>query len=68
LPAWQAFNQKIGRCRGDVGIWHETYLVQAGRYECVYSGMPRFGLGAVGELLPAASSKASARQRIANSV
>ncbi len=30
--------------RGDVGIWHETYLVPAGQYEAVYSGMPLFGL------------------------
>ena len=32
LPAWRAFNQLVGTS-GDVGIWHETYLVQAGAYE-----------------------------------
>ena len=64
LPAWKAFNQKIGRTRGDVGIWHETYLVKSGQYECVYSGMPEFGLGTVGNLVPAVSGKQSARQRI----
>src|ERR1044072_237107 len=42
-PAWVAFNQRFGNSRGDVGIWHETYLVSAGRYETIYSGMPRFG-------------------------
>ncbi|HMO08512.1 MAG TPA: DUF4188 domain-containing protein [Paracoccaceae bacterium] len=43
-PAWVAFNRRIRGARGDVGIWHETYLVRAGEYESVYSGMPRFGL------------------------
>src|ERR1700722_20128283 len=41
LPAWQAFNKAIGS-NGDVGIWHETYLVRAGQYENVYNNMPPF--------------------------
>jgi len=36
LPAWKAFNQAIAS-NGDVGIWHETYLVRAGEHESVYS-------------------------------
>ena len=44
LPAWRAFNQLIGT-NGDVGIWHETYIVQRGAYESVYVNMPPFGLG-----------------------
>ena len=64
LPAWKAFNQSVGRSRGDVGIWHETYLVQAGAYESVYSGMPRFGLGAAGALVAATGGKESARGRL----
>ena len=43
-PAWVDFNRRVGGSRGDVGIWHETYKVRAGEYECVYSGMPSFGL------------------------
>ncbi len=43
-PAWTAFNQRMAKSRGDVGIWHETYKVRAGEYECAYSGMPPFGL------------------------
>ncbi len=39
-PAWTAFNRAIGS-GGDVGIWHETYLVAAGQYETVYNNMPR---------------------------
>jgi hypothetical protein len=47
LPAWRAFNKHIGS-NGDVGIWHETYIVQPGGYESVYVNMPPFGLGKVG--------------------
>ncbi len=64
LPAWKAFNVSVGKSRGDVGIWHETYQVRAGEYESVYSGMPRFGLGAASKLLPATGSKQTARGRI----
>ena len=64
LPAWKAFNQAVGRSRGDVGIWHETYQVRAGEYECVYSGMPAFGLGAAAELEPATGKRESARGRM----
>jgi hypothetical protein len=48
-----------------VGIWHETYLVRAGEYEAFYSGMPRYGLGQVGTLVPASGAKDSARGRMA---
>ena len=44
LPAWQAFNTSVGS-NGDVGIWHETYLIQNGAYENVYNNMPAFGMG-----------------------
>jgi hypothetical protein len=62
-PAWMDFNKRIGASRGDVGIWHETYQVRAGQYETVYSGMPPFGLGTVGKLVPASGRKESARDR-----
>jgi hypothetical protein len=52
LPAWRAFNKLIGT-NGDVGIWHETYRVRPGDYENVYVNMMPFGLGKVGELVPA---------------
>ena len=61
-PAWVRFNKRVGSS-GDVGIWHETYLVPAGSYECVYNNMPPTGLGAVGELVPAAGRKATAASR-----
>jgi Monooxygenase af470-like len=64
-PAWVAFNNRTGNSRGDVGIWHETYQCRAGEYEAVYSGMPPFGLGAVGKLVPVSVRKESARDRFA---
>jgi hypothetical protein len=63
-PAWMAFNKRMAKSRGDVGIWHETYLVRAGEYECIYSGMPPFGLGEAGSLVPAAGRRDSARGRV----
>ena len=63
LPAWQAFGKAVGS-NGDVGIWHETYLVKAGGYENVYNNMPRYGLGMAGELKPAAGTRKAARARL----
>jgi hypothetical protein len=63
-PAWVAFNRRVGSSREDVGIWHETYLVRAHEYEAIYSGMPRFGLGTTGRLVPASGHKETARGRV----
>lgn len=65
-PAWAAFNKALKACRGDVGIWHETYVIEPGRYESVYSGMPPFGLGKAGRLLPATGNREAARERMRN--
>lgn len=61
-PAWRAFNRRIG-ASGDVGIWHETYVVRAGGWETLYGNMPRFGLAAAGEHLPVAAKGQTAAQR-----
>jgi len=63
LPAWKAFNQSIGS-DGTVGIWHETYQVADGRYECIYANMPRFGLAAAGTHEPAIGHLHDARTRM----
>jgi hypothetical protein len=63
LPAWQAFNKAVGS-NGDVGIWHETYLIAPGRYEAFYNNMPRYGLGMAGELVDAVGGRQEARQRV----
>jgi hypothetical protein len=63
LPAWQWFNGQLGS-NGDIGIWHETYLIQPGAYESVYNNMPPHGLGAAGKLVDAVGARQSAHQRI----
>jgi hypothetical protein len=63
-PAWVAFNKRMARSRGDVGIWHETYRVAAGQYEAIYSGMPPHGLGKIAKLLPARDRFETARGRM----
>jgi hypothetical protein len=67
LPAWRAFNKAVGS-NGDVGIWHETYLIKPGQYETVYNNMPPFGLGRAGTLIPAQGARQAARQRMAASL
>ncbi len=63
-PAWVNFNRRVGGSRGDVGIWHETFLVNAGNYEAFYSGVPPRGLGKAGKLVPASGRLESARTRL----
>jgi hypothetical protein len=63
-PAWIAFNKRVGLSRGDVGIWHETYRVRAGEYECVYSGMPLFGLAKASATVDPVGPLESARGRL----
>jgi hypothetical protein len=62
LPAWTKFQRTLAGS-GDVGIWHETYEINPGGYEVIYSGMPPFGLGKVGPLVPATGGLAAARPR-----
>lgn len=63
LPTWKWFNHAVG-ASGDVGIWHETYKVHAGEYECVYVNMPRSRLAAAGVHAPIGSTGQSAARRI----
>lgn len=64
-PAWVAFNRRLKGSRGDVGFWHEAYLVRAGDYECIYSGMPPFGLSSAAELVRLGKGEPSgARERL----
>jgi hypothetical protein len=64
FPAAANFHKRIGATTGDVGIWHETYLISSGRYESVYGNMPAFGLGAAGRLVPATRRRDTARGRL----
>ncbi len=67
LPAWSAFNKAIG-ANGDVGIWHETYKAWAGSYENIYVNMPRFGLGAAGDIFDSTGARANAKTRMKTGV
>ncbi len=62
-PAWAKFYRIVGS-NGDVGIWHETYVVPKGNLETVYVNMPRFGLGLAGKLFPAKGRRANAALRL----
>ncbi|GJD50011.1 hypothetical protein OPKNFCMD_2747 [Methylobacterium crusticola] len=64
--AWKRFNARIG-ANGDVGIWHETYVVPAGRMESIFVNMPRYGMGLAGQVFPARGERASAAGRLARS-
>ncbi|MCP2035363.1 hypothetical protein L1279_002374 [Planomicrobium sp. HSC-17F08] len=63
LPAWRNFNNKVGN-NDAVGIYHETYLIQADGFETIYGNMPKFGLArAIGSNEITAASN-SAHKRI----
>ena len=63
LEAWRRFNRAVG-ADGSVGIFHETYLVADGQYECVYGNMPCFGLARAFEHTPAIGNRETARLRL----
>jgi len=47
MPIWTYFNLKI-LSSADVGVWHETYQIEPGKFEAIYTNMPSYGLGKVG--------------------
>jgi len=63
LGAWRRFNKAIGS-DGSVGIWHETYLVEPGKYEAVYGNMPVFGLASATSHVSAVGRRETARRRL----
>lgn len=63
LPAWRHFNKVIAKTTA-VGIWHETYCIRAGEYECIYGNMPPFGLAKAAARLDASGAMATAEGRL----
>jgi hypothetical protein len=61
-PAWAAFNRRVRKAPGSVGIWHETYVVE--RAETIYSGMPVSGLAAATSVVEVARRGETARERL----
>jgi hypothetical protein len=66
--AWARLNrlERAGKLRGQVGVWHETYVVPEGSYEAVYAGMPAFGLAAAHGQVPLERRGRSAKDRFAH--
>ncbi|HEX4789498.1 MAG TPA: DUF4188 domain-containing protein [Actinospica sp.] len=62
-PAWKVWNRLIGYKKPHVGIWHESYQVKAGDYECLYGNMPPFGLAKATRHVPAGQKGETAAQR-----
>jgi hypothetical protein len=63
LPAWQRFNRSVGK-DGSVGIFHETFIVERGNFEAIYSNMPVFGLAKATEHVRAIGARETARRRL----
>ncbi len=63
LKAWRNFRSRVGD-DGDVGIWHETYVVKPNAREAVYGNMPRFGLAAATTHIRVDTGQRTAKQRM----
>lgn len=63
LKAWRKFNKSVGTS-GVVGIYHESYLIEEGHYECVYNNMPVYGLASAGKHVAATGNKETASRRL----
>ena len=63
LPAWREFNRRIG-ASAEVGVWHETYVIQPGAHEAIYVNMPPFGLGRIGPIVKAEGWREQAGRRL----
>ncbi len=62
LPAWAKFN-RLRAASPDVGVWHETYEIDPGKWESIYVNMPPFGLGKVFEAEQISGAREAARGR-----
>ncbi len=66
LPAWREFNRRV-KDNGDVGVYHETYVL--GGHETVYVNMPEgFGLAGATRSEPVGSRGQRAAHRLDPSV
>jgi hypothetical protein len=58
-PMWRRFNGGTA-ATADVGVFHETYVVDATRVETLYGNMPVFGLAAATSHVPRSRRRRSA--------
>jgi hypothetical protein len=61
---WREWYRRMQHHNPSVGIWHETYRVQAGQYEAIYGGMPAYGLGRAGSPRRIGRGRETSRERI----
>ncbi|MBD2892457.1 DUF4188 domain-containing protein [Actinomadura nitritigenes] len=61
--AWRDF-YALATDGAAVGLWHETYVVPAGRYEAIYGIVPPLGLASFRTLLPVGRRNDGARTRL----
>lgn len=63
MPTWRWYNRAVA-AGGTVGIWHETYMIEPGKYEAVYGNMPVWGAASAFDHIPAIGRRETARRRI----
>ena len=63
LAVWRSFWKRVDKS-GRSGIWHETFLVRAGEYECIYNNMPLRGLAKASKHIDAVGRAATAAGRM----
>ncbi len=64
LKAWKKFNRKAREAGPNVGLYHETHIVQPGRTETVYINMPDFALGKALGTQPVTKEMHTAKMRL----
>ena len=62
LAAWRNYFKRVSTS-ARTGIWHETFQVRAGEFECIYTNMPPFGLAKASRAVPVKESD-DARTRL----
>jgi hypothetical protein len=63
LEPWRRFNRMVAKT-GDIGIYHETFLVKADQYEAIYVDMPPTLLARAVGFSPIAAKGHSSRRRL----
>jgi hypothetical protein len=60
---WRAAVDRM-RNKGDLGVYHEAFLIKRGEFESIYLDCPPVGLGVFGTLTEPVGPKTTAKQRL----
>lgn len=63
LKSWKEFNRVVGSSPS-AGIWHETYVIEPGRFEGIYGNMPAWGMAAATKHVKVGSGREAAKERL----